>query len=105
MNANSASFQPALHTNHCEFESSVNAANNIVFFPWGRRHPACVFSLGSFLCFATPAGRDATAPRVDLSISARSGAVTSETLASLKTTAPPGAVRVLDRNDSHRFWF
>ena len=105
MNANSASCQLALHTNHCEFESSVNATNNIVFFSLGRRHPACVFSLGSFLCFATPGRQGAYAPRVDLSNSALSGAVTSETLASLKTTAPPGAVRVLDRNDSHRFWF
>jgi hypothetical protein len=41
----------------------------------------------------------------DLLNSALSGAVTSETLAALKTTAPQKAVRVLDRNDSHRFWF
>jgi hypothetical protein len=45
MNANSASCQLALHTNPCEFESSVNATNNIVFFSLGRRHPAGVFSL------------------------------------------------------------
>src|SRR5438093_12981669 len=107
MKANSASCQLALHTNHCEFESSMNAANNIVFFPpGGRRHPACHFSLALVSKFSQrQAGRDACARRVDLSISALSGAVTSETLASLKTTAPPGAVRVLDRNDSHRFWF
>jgi len=59
----------------------------------------------SFRCFATAGRQDDCAPRVDVSISALSGAVTSETLASLKATAPPGAVRVLDRNDSHRFWF
>src|SRR5258705_2058460 len=100
MNANSASCQLALHTNHCEFESSVNAANNIVFSPRGRRHP-CLLGVAKQgnQREREKAGRDACAPRVDLSISARSGAVTSETLASLKTTAPPGAVRVLDRND------
>src|SRR5882672_7228417 len=106
MNANSASCQLALHTNPCEFESSVNAANNMAFFSWERRHPCLPFlARARFSVSQRQAGRDAGALRVDFSISALSGAVTSETLASLKTTAPPGAVRVLDRNDSHRFWF
>jgi hypothetical protein len=90
MNANSASCQLALHTNHCEFESSVNAANNIVFFPLGPQASCLPFlARARFSVLQRQAGRDACAHRVDLSISALSGAVTSETLASLKTTAPP----------------
>jgi len=85
MNANTASCQLALYINHCEFESSVNAANNIVFFPWGAGILPAFSRSASFLSFATPGRRGCRALSVDLSSSALSGAVTSETLASLKT--------------------
>src|SRR6476646_10201130 len=51
------------------------------------------------------ADRDAGALSVDLSTfrSERRGDERDFGLA--QDTAPPGAVRVLDRNDSHRFWF
>jgi len=74
-------------------------------FPWATGMLPAFSRSRSFSVSQRQAVRDVGALRVDFSISALSGAVTSETLASLKTTAPPGAVRVLDRNDSHRFWF
>ena len=54
MNANSASCQMALQTNHCEFESSVNAANNIVFFSLCSQATCLRFFRSRFRCFATP---------------------------------------------------